>query len=102
MPMPKDAKISRGYATIVGDPDALDFRAISEKMTADGHKMNHSSARNYLIRGLKKIASALSDHYGLPTDPTAIDDIVRSPEFHEGIKAVICERLCDGRTRRPI
>lgn len=99
MSMPKNAKIQRGYATIVGDPDALDFRAISERMTDEGHTMNHSSARNYLIRGLKKIAAALSDHYGLPTDQAALDTMVRSPEFHEGIRLVICERICDVRDR---
>ena len=50
----------RKYVTISDDDEAEGYRSISTIMTAEGHKMNHSSARNYVLRAMKKFAYAIA------------------------------------------
>ena len=54
MSMPKGFKIHRGYATVDSDSGGLGYREIAEKMTSDGCKMNHSTARNIFISAMGK------------------------------------------------
>ena len=37
----------------------MDFSEIAKIMTKRGHKMNHATARNYYLRGMKKILKPL-------------------------------------------
>ena len=37
-----------------GEAGGLDYRSIAEKMTTEGHKMNHATARNIFLRAMKK------------------------------------------------
>ncbi|NDD31357.1 MAG: hypothetical protein EB084_24160, partial [Proteobacteria bacterium] len=57
MALKKGTKIERGYATV--DSDGVNYREISEVMTEMGWPMNHSSARNYVLRAMRKFAVGL-------------------------------------------
>lgn len=91
MSMPRGTKIESGYASIADDPDAMNFRAISEAMTAAGHRMNHSSARNYLLRGMRKFAEGLAEHYGVNMSPSEVENLARNPEFQDTIRELLIE-----------
>ena len=46
MSMPKGFKSKQGYATVSSTDGGMDYRTIAQKMTEDGHQMNHATARN--------------------------------------------------------
>lgn len=85
MSMPKGFKSENGYATVTGT-DGLGYREIAEKMTVDGVKMNHATARNYFIRAMKKIAKPLASHSERNTDKLAAD-----PSFQGAIATLMKE-----------
>ena len=58
MSMPKGHKSKYGYATVTND-GGMGFHDIAERMTKSGDKMNHATARNVLLRALKKISSGV-------------------------------------------
>jgi hypothetical protein len=88
MPLQKGSKVSRGYATVSED-DGVNYRDISETMTELGFKMNHSSARNYVIRVMKKFAVAYSDHFNRDLSEEQLNEVVRSPDFQATIADVL-------------
>ena len=59
--MKKGKKFDDGYATV---EDGVNYRDIAETMSEIGFKMNHSSARNHVIRVMKKFADAVNDATG--------------------------------------
>lgn len=83
--MPKGFKADKGYATVTDFPGALDYRAIAEKMTSDGDKMNHSTARNVFLRAMVKLATSMHSLYNLDMDEELIDRSAKDPEFQSGI-----------------
>jgi hypothetical protein len=83
--MPKGFKSENGYATVTGT-EGLGYREIAEKMTEDGIKMNHATARNYFIRAMKKIAKPLANHSERNTDNLATD-----PGFQGAIATLMKE-----------
>ena len=85
MALRKGSKIERGYATITED-DGVEYREISEIMTEMGWTMNHSSARNYVLRGMKKFASAFADHLGVKVSP---EDLSKDPRFQSFVADVL-------------
>ncbi len=89
MGMPKGHKSENGYATVTGT-DGYGYREIAEKMTADGMKMNHATARNYFLRAMKKIATPLAGHTDRDVDQLAAD-----PGFQDAIATLMREKkLC--------
>ena len=56
MTMPKGHKSPHGYATVKSLPGGMDYRSIAEKMTVEGDKMNHATARNVFLCAMKKFA----------------------------------------------
>jgi len=95
MSMPKGHKSKHGYATIHND-NSRGFREIAEAMTADGDEMNHSTARNILIRGLMKIAHPLAKvHSNLSGKELEKEAwrIASDSRFHEGLQEIIVEEL---------
>ena len=64
MSMPKGYKSSHGYATVSNIQGGLGYREIAEKMTAEGDKMNHSTARNVFLAAMRKLARDLCKLYG--------------------------------------
>ena len=84
MPMPKGHKIANGYATrksLGGDS----YQDISVKMTDQGFKMNHSTARNVFVNSLKKIAKNVADIYDVNCDENEITRIAKDPRFQDAI-----------------
>ncbi len=64
MAMPKGFKCKNGYATTT-DLGGKSYHDIASDMTSKGFKMNHSTARNLCVSGLKKIAEKVVEHQGL-------------------------------------
>ncbi len=85
MALRKGSKVDRGYATITDD-DGVEYREISEVMTEMGWPMNHSSARNYVLRGMKKFAQAYKDHMGVAV---SVEEVAKSPGFQSFVSEVL-------------
>jgi len=88
MSMPKGLKIDRGYATVT-DTDGMGYREIAEKMTGDGFKMNHSTARNIFISAMRKIAEDMITLYDTNPDQEKIDQVSIDPRFQSGVSEAI-------------
>lgn len=91
MSMPKGKVIARGYATVVED-DGANYRNIAEQMTELGHKMNHASARNYVLRAMRKFALAFAEAKGETLTEDELDVVAKSPSFQSGV-AELVQRL---------
>jgi hypothetical protein len=88
--MRKGAKIG-AYATLKDCPDGADYRAIADRMTAQGHKMNFSSARNLFLSGMERFANAILVRTGESTTPETVNAMARNPHFQSYIMDVIEE-----------
>jgi hypothetical protein len=88
MSMPKGMKHDQGYATV----DGPGYREIAERMTADGHKMNHATARNYFIRAMTKLAKPIVQQHDV--DMTA-SQVAQDPRFQSAIASMIREVVDD-------
>lgn len=101
MPLKKGTIVGRGYATT--EDDGVNYRDISATLTEMGYKMNHSSARNYVLRTMKKFAEAYAKHYDKRVSPERVEDIARSPGFQsamaEILQALESERRLEGEER---
>lgn len=84
--MPTGKKFKNGYAT-VGE-NCMKYREIAEIMTADGDKMNHSTARNIFLSAMKKICEPIYKEISNDLDISE-DDIYRNPDFQDGISQLI-------------
>lgn len=78
----------REYATVSED-HGVDYRTIAETMTALGHRMNHSSARNHVVRVMRKFVDALAEAWDADLSDSDADMIAKSPTFQGGVYAVI-------------
>lgn len=72
------------YATVTDD-DGENYREIAAIMTAIGFPMNHSSARNYVIRIMSKFVDAFADEYGAVLTADRTQEIAKDPNFQESI-----------------
>lgn len=88
MALVSGSKVNRGYATISED-DGVNYREIAETMTAIGFDMNHSSARNYVLRVMRKFVEAFGTKYGFVVDEQRVDEIAKSPEFQQAIAELL-------------
>lgn len=88
MPIKKGSKFDGGYAT-VSDDDGVNYRVISSMMTDMGFVMNHSTARAYILRVMKKFAENLSAQWDIEIDPSQIESISKSPQFQQGIGEIL-------------
>lgn len=88
MCLKKGTKIDRGYATIATD-QGINYREIADTMTELGFPMNHSSARNYIVRVMRKFVDAYAKEYGVNFDLDKIDQIAKSPHFQQGIAEIL-------------
>lgn len=80
----KGSKFSRGYATVVED-EGINYREIADIMTEMGFIMNHSSARNYVLRVMSKFATAFNEKWKLGLTDEAMQNIAGSPQFQSAI-----------------
>lgn len=79
---------SNSYAT-VSDDEGINYREIASTMTDIGYKMNHSSARNYVLRVMKKFAEAVIQEWSIDVPEEKLEEIVKTPQFQQAI----CEIL---------
>lgn len=85
MTMPKGHKSPHGYATVKSLPGGMDYRSIAEKMTLEGDKMNHATARNVFLGAMKKFAGPILKMYDIPIDDNSIMRTAKDPRFQESI-----------------
>ncbi len=85
MSMPKGFKSRKGYATITDIPNGMDYRAIAEKMTDAGDKMNHATARNVFLKAMAKIAGPIHELYQLDKSEESVVRTAKDPEFQMGV-----------------
>lgn len=85
MSMPKGFKSRKGYATITDIPNGMDYRAIAEKMTESGDKMNHATARNVFLKAMVKIAGPIHELYQLEDSEESVVRTAKDPEFQMGV-----------------
>ena len=76
------------YASIT-DSDGVNYREIADMMTEIGFKMNHSSARNYVLRIMSKFVEELVEQWDLNVPDSDIERISKSPQFQQGICDVL-------------
>ena len=88
MSMPKGYKSENGYATVNNSLGGLDYRSIAEKMTGNGYKMNHATARNVFLKAMKKLAEPICALHNI-SDDESINRASRDPRFQEGITDII-------------
>ena len=88
MSMPKGLKIERGYATVT-ETGGMGYREIAEKMSDEGFKMNHSTARNIFISAMRKIAKDMITLYDTDVDQEKIDQVSIDPRFQMGVSEAI-------------
>ena len=84
MSLKKGSKIGRGYATVAAD-NGTNYRDIADVMTKSGTQMNHSSARNHVLRSMKKIVLSYAKNMSIDLSPDTIDEIARNPMLHDAI-----------------
>tara|TARA_Y100000310_G_C20139951_1_gene559798 strand:- start:156 stop:488 length:333 start_codon:yes stop_codon:yes gene_type:complete len=90
MSMPRGYKSENGYATVTSEYGGADYRTIAEKMTSDGHKMNHATARNIFLRAMKKLADPLCKLHGI-SDDKLIEQAARDPSFQESMIEIVSD-----------
>jgi hypothetical protein len=84
MALRKGTHVERGYATVAED-EGVNYREIAETMSDMGHGMNHSSARNYVLRVMRKFAKAIVREWKLEFSDERIDEIAKDPGFQHGV-----------------
>mgnify|MGYP003519341017 CR=1 FL=1 len=88
----KNKKEKRQYAT---SKDGVNYRAIADQMTVKGHAMNHSSARNYVLRAMKKFAQAFNRHYQLNLSDEQINTVTNSSKFQSAVSVILKDLIDD-------
>lgn len=76
------------YATVSLE-DGVNYREIAETMTQIGFKMNHSSARNYVLRVMKKFAVAITTEWDMSIPEHKMEKIAKSPQFQQAVCSLL-------------
>lgn len=75
-------KVKHNHVVIDG---GTEYREIAEIMTAAGYEMNHTSARNHVLRFMKRLASSYSNAWGIPLSDDRLEGLIRSPHFQDSV-----------------
>lgn len=76
------------YATVEG-VEGVNYREIADMMTEIGFKMNHSSARNYVLRVMRKFADAIISEWDLDVPSEKMDGIIKSVHFQQAVSDIL-------------
>lgn len=76
----KKIKKTRKYVTLSHD-EGMAFREIADRMTTDGDRMNHSTARGVLLLGMTKVATALLRKLRGKAEPGEVQRLIRDVNF---------------------
>lgn len=80
----------KNYMTAVED-DGINYREIASTMSELGFKMNHSSARNHVLRIMRKFIDEIAKQYNLKLSDDVKDNVVKVPMFQRGIADLLQE-----------
>ena len=72
------------YSTSALD-DGVNYRNIADLMSEMGFQMNHSSARNYVLRVMKKFVEALCEKWNIQVNEDRVKNIAQSSNFQQGM-----------------
>ena len=86
--MNKKSENSKGYATVLED-DGINYREIADIMSEIGFVMNHSSARNYVLRVMTKFVEAFDEEWSLGLTDEKIKNVASSPQFQNVISDLL-------------
>lgn len=78
----------KDYATVIDD-DGVNYREIADIMSEIGFIMNHSSARNYVIRVMTKFAEEFVKEWNVNLSDEKIKTIASSPQFQNVISDML-------------
>ena len=78
----------RQYAS-VADDEGVNYRDIAEVMTELGFHMNHSSARNYVVRIMRKMVVELAANADVTLSEKEIDIIAKSSCFQSNVADIL-------------
>ncbi len=84
MTLTKGSKVERGYATVTSD-DGVNYRQIADIMCDLGFPMNHSSARNHILRIMQKFAYEFAKNWNIELTEERLARIAKIPEFQYGV-----------------
>lgn len=84
MPLRTGDHVNRGYATVATD-EGVNYREIADTMTELGFPMNHSSARNYVLRVMRRFVTQIDERWDLDLTEPQIVEIAKNPTFQHGI-----------------
>lgn len=84
MAIKKGSKFIKGYATVIED-DGINYREIADIMSEIGFVMNHSSARNYVLRVMTKFIQAFNKECDWNIPENKVQTIAASPQFQNVI-----------------
>ncbi len=99
MALRRGTRVDRGYATVAED-EGVNYREIADTMSELGFNMNHSSARNYVLRVMRKFAKAYVKEWKLEFDEQKIDEIAKNPGFQHGVADLLQVVEAERRARR--
>lgn len=85
----KDRVSKRSYATVDSEWGGLDFRRIAERMTQDGDRMNHSTARNVFLSAMRTIAERVILLTGEVPTESNVKKIAAHPLFQQGVAEIL-------------
>jgi HD superfamily phosphohydrolase YqeK len=86
--MKQKVAVKKMYATVFED-DGADYRMISQAMTDVGWKMNHTSARNHVLRVMNKFARAYAEKFGIEPTEAKLSEIARDARFQSAISDML-------------
>lgn len=73
------------------EDDGVNYREIASTMSELGFKMNHSSARNHVLRIMRKFIDEFAKQYNLKLSDDVKDNVVKVPMFQRGIADLLQE-----------
>ena len=79
---------NKAYATVLED-NGVNYREIADIMSDIGFIMNHSSARNYVLRIMVKFASAFDEEWDLGLTNEKLRNIAASAQFQNVISDLL-------------
>ena len=97
MALRKGTHVDRGYVTVTED-DGINYREIAETMTEIGFNMNHSSARNYVLRVMQKFVKAFIKEMNVELDDQKVYEIAKNPGFQHGVSDLL--QIIEAQRRR--
>ena len=86
--MNKKKENNKGYATVLED-DGINYREIAYIMSEVVFIMNHSYARNHVLRVMTKFAEAFDEEWDLCLTDEKLRNVAASPQFQNVISDLL-------------